>query len=374
MHRFLSELSLRPVFRRAAAFLGRDKNSRLVEAALSGRIANLDEVGVFLRTHAVPMKSPLVLISQAHRSGGTLLSQLLDGHPALAAHPHELKTGYPTDEDWPPVEPALGADKNFRMLFESKVIAWIRDGYTKSKQDGERRGFFMIPQLQYEIFQELFQKFPPRSPRDIFDCYFASYFGGWLNYEGDLTGKGWITAFAPRLAQNERSVEGYFACYPEGKLIQIVREPLTWYPSARLHRSSVRANLNAEQIVELWVASTVSLLRNKSRYGDSVIILRFDDLVRQTESTMRWLARELGIDFDPILLQPTFNGKIMSANSSFAVEKPGVISSPLARESTLSEEERRLIEDRCRRLHNDAVACAVDLNNSRSDLQQRVAR
>lgn len=373
MPRLLSELSQWPVVRRAVSFLRRDKNSRLVEAALDGRIANLDEVGAFLRAQAVPMKSPLILISQAHRSGGTLLSQLFDGHPALAAHPHELKTGYPTDEDWSPVEVALGADKNFRMLFESKVIAWIRDGYTKGKRDGERRALFMIPKLQYVIFQELFQKYPPRSPRDIFNCYFAAYFGGWLNYDGDLAGKRWITAFAPRLAQHEKSVEKFFACYPDGKLIQIVREPLTWYPSAKLHRSSVRASLNARQIVDQWVASAFSLLRNKSRYGDSVIVLRFDDLVRRTEATMRWLAQVLEIDFDPILLQPTFNGKIMSANSSFAVEQPGLISSPLARESTLSEEERGLIEDRCRGLYKDAVVRAVDLNSSRSDLQQRAA-
>ena len=46
--------------------------------------------------HTRPVTSPLVLISQVQRSGGTLLSQLFDGHPELHAHPHELKIGYPT--------------------------------------------------------------------------------------------------------------------------------------------------------------------------------------------------------------------------------------------------------------------------------------
>ena len=31
--------------------------------------------------HVVPVREPLVLISQIQRSGGTLLSQLFDGHP-----------------------------------------------------------------------------------------------------------------------------------------------------------------------------------------------------------------------------------------------------------------------------------------------------
>jgi hypothetical protein len=43
--------------------------------------------------HIRPVTSPLVLISQIQRSGGSLLSQLLDGHPELDAHPHELKIG-----------------------------------------------------------------------------------------------------------------------------------------------------------------------------------------------------------------------------------------------------------------------------------------
>jgi hypothetical protein len=41
-----------------------------------------------------------VLISQIQRSGESLLSQLLDGHPELDAHPHELKIGYPNKYTW----------------------------------------------------------------------------------------------------------------------------------------------------------------------------------------------------------------------------------------------------------------------------------
>ena len=40
--------------------------------------------------HISPVNSPLALISQIQRSGGSLLSQLFDGHPEIHAHPHEL--------------------------------------------------------------------------------------------------------------------------------------------------------------------------------------------------------------------------------------------------------------------------------------------
>ena len=45
--------------------------------------------------HVEPVTSPLALISEIQRSGGSLLSQLFDGHPQVHAHPHELKIGYP---------------------------------------------------------------------------------------------------------------------------------------------------------------------------------------------------------------------------------------------------------------------------------------
>ena len=43
----------------------------------------------------IPITAPIALISQIQRSGGTLLSQLFDGHPEIYAHPDELKIGHP---------------------------------------------------------------------------------------------------------------------------------------------------------------------------------------------------------------------------------------------------------------------------------------
>lgn len=73
----------------------------------------------------------------------------------------------------------------------------------------------------------------------------------------------------------------------------------------------------------------------QSRFGDRVIVLRFEDLVGRTEQTMAVLARQLDIDFLPILMQPTFNGLPIVTNSSFAVDTFGVIADPLKRGTTL---------------------------------------
>ena len=53
--------------------------------------------------HLPPVTAPLALISQIQRSGGSMLSQLFDGHPEVHAHPHELKIGYPKKFNWPEI-------------------------------------------------------------------------------------------------------------------------------------------------------------------------------------------------------------------------------------------------------------------------------
>ena len=118
---------------------------------------------------------------------------------------------------------------------------------------------------------------------------------------------------------------------------------------------------SSHELLEMWSASAESMLRNKSRNGDGVIIVAFEDLIDRTEPIMRRLARELGIAYTSILLEPTFNGRTIRANSSFATEESGVIKAPLARGEMLSEEERRLIETHCLGLYERVAVKALQV-------------
>jgi Sulfotransferase family len=251
------------------------------------------------------------------------------------------------------------------MIFEIGTVGLVQRGYVKGARDPERYRFLFVPRVQYAVFEELFTAAPPSSPRDVLDHFFSSYFNAWLDYQGDLRQKCWITAFAPRLAQVEASVANFFASYPDGRLIQLIRDPRTWYPSAKHHRQSEGDSRQLEDILQPWLVSTESILRNKTRYGDKVVILRFEDLVADTEATMRQIANMIGIEYDPILLEPTFNGRSMRANSSFAVARSGVIKTPLNRDSMLSAEDRRLIESQGLALYEKAATMALDVAGTR---------
>jgi ClpP class serine protease len=59
---------------------------------------------------------------------------------------------------------------------------------------------------------------------------------------------------------------------------------------------------------------------------------------------MSYMADFLGINFDNILLVPTFNKCPIRANTSFNAEQHGIVASTLSRYKMLSEEELKIIE------------------------------
>jgi hypothetical protein len=277
-----------------------------------------------------------------------------------------LSIGHPTDEDWPALDAADGAEKNFRKLFDIGMLGLMRRGYTKGDRDPQHHHFFLVPRIQHRVFQRLFEVARPANGRQVLDHFFTSYFNAWLNYQGNLAAKRWVTGFAPRLAHHEASVAGFFQNYPDGRLIQILRDPKSWYASARKHRKSGHLGKGTEEILATWCVSAESICRNKAAYGDKVIVVRFDDLVKNTERLMRAVAQELGIAYEPALEEPTFNGEIMRANSSFAVEAPGIIDAPLKRGDDLDADEHRLIEQRCVALYEQALATVLNVSRAAS--------
>ena len=56
-----------------------------------------------------------------------------------------------------------------------------------------------------------------------------------------------------------------------------------------------------------------------------MLVLTYEQLVGETERTMRGVAERVGISWSPVLVVPTFNGRPTLANSHRAVERRGVL-------------------------------------------------
>jgi len=317
----------------------------------------LDSLSQACLEHTRPVTTPLALISQIQRSGGTLLSQLFDGHPELHAHPHELKIGYPTKYTWPKIDLKDDPNRWLETLFEYSVLSHFKKGYKKEKKRDDAFLFLFLPSVQREIFLDYVGSIDSLTLRDIFDGYMTSYFGAWLNNQNSYGQKRFITAFTARLAMTKDNMESFFETYPDGRLISLIRDPKNWYPSAIRHKPRICRDI--EEGIDLWRKNTQAMLLNKERYGDHVRILTFEDLITKTKAVMRYLAEFLEIKFNDILLIPTFNKYPIRANTSFEAEQSGIIDSTLNRYKTLAQEELEFIESMTKELYGEILSLAI---------------
>jgi hypothetical protein len=310
--------------------------------------------------HLVPVREPLVLVSQVQRSGGTLLSQLFDGHPEFHAHPSEIYIGQPRKWDWPELD--LGDSTAwFATLYERPVELHLQQGYVKEKEarndpDHQVLPFVFLPQLQRQIFDACVEAWAPATERDVLDCYFTSYFNAWLDDQNLYKSpKRAVTGFTPRLAMEEDNVARFFSAYPDGTLVSIVRDPRGWYVSASTYRSSMYEDL--DEAVGLWARSAEAALDARARFGERVLVLTYEHLVLETERTMRRVAERLGIAMSPVLLVPTFNGLPVRANSSTRVTRHGIVADRAdAHRHALDRATAARIEERAGDLYARAVA------------------
>ncbi|MEN8692684.1 MAG: sulfotransferase [Desulfobacterales bacterium] len=324
------------------SYLKNRSRIKMVSKKLKESRLHLNDTYQTYLEHIQPITAPLALISQIQRSGGSMLSQLFDGHPQVHAHPYELKFGYPKKHNWPFIDLNDRPERWFEILFEDNVVDHLRHGYKKMDKYEETFLFIFLPSLQKKIFLKYLNSIKTVTLRDVFDAYMTSYFGAWVNNQNQLGVKKHITAFTPRLAMMDTNMASFFNVYPRGRLISVVRDPRNWFPSATRHQLNKYGDI--KKALGQWVDSARSMVRNKQKYGDRVCVITFEDLVSRTEAVMRYLAEFLNLNFDDLLLTPTFNKFPIKPNTSFKLEKPGIMTSALERYKTLTREELAAVE------------------------------
>jgi sulfotransferase family protein len=317
----------------------------------------LEEYTTLLATLAyrvVPVDQPLVLITQAPRSGGTLLMRLFDGHPQCHAIPHELATLLPAALPLP-----RDAAAAWRQLDHPMHGTWFTGGLRAGKgslsDDRTRHRFLLPPLLQRRLFEQRVAEERPDSDRGVLDCFLTSYFNAWLDYRRPPQPRV-VTGFEPSAIAQQRRLRCFEQLYPDGKLLSVVRDPKSWIVSAARRNARYRDRAVA---IATWRDAVESALALQVQRPDAVAVVPFEALVGDTEAAMRAVAGFLGIDFTDDLLAPTFNGQPTKANSSFPVEQAGVIGAPLERREQLPAEDAAAIDRELGELHARALEAAL---------------
>jgi hypothetical protein len=308
---------------------------------------------------------PLILIAQIQRSGGTLLSQLLDGHPEVLAFPHELKWGGKIKCRWPQVDPnkegpleiarTLAAE-NLKQNITFNLFGYHKNTFALADRD-EHLPFQWSQWAYVEAFIEAWEAKRPQTRRECLDIFMSSYFSSFYNWRGHGASKKIITGFTPRMnfIQSYPENEGFFEDYPDGLMIAICRHPADWFASASrrpgdgAHRRPAhsarqsRAYSDLDTAMSLWRESAESAMQLKGRHPNQVVLISFAALIADPFRSMRRIAERLGLTWHSTLVVPTFNGMPIASNSSFG-PTVGIDASTLRRRDGLDPELREQIE------------------------------
>jgi protein-tyrosine sulfotransferase len=271
------------------------------------------------------LRAPIFLLG-SHKSGTSLLRSLLDGHEQLVVFPKETdffqSTGHWVDyalrRSLPVASDRAGALEGLIRNIETYSRA-IDDPYSDSP------GF-----AGYDLdrFVSYVKSAAPATGRELFEAY-----AGGLSYSllGDaLADQVRIVDKSVVYAEYARVLRSMF---PDCLFVHIVRDPYAAVVAIRkaLVSRSRRWRPYYPPMGRVAMAlhnSYYYLVRNQAEL-DGYLVLKYEDLIEDTEGSMRHAAGFLGIDFAQSLLTPTCLGRQWEGNSTSGERFGGVSRAPL---------------------------------------------
>jgi hypothetical protein len=245
------------------------------------------------------MSNQPIFIAGPDRSGTTLLYALLASHPniSMVRRTNFWRWFYHRYGD-------LHEEANFERLLDS-MLRYKR--IQPLNPDGER------------IRREFWQGEPS----------YGRVFALFQQHNAERIGK---PRWGDKSLHTEHFIEEVLAEFPNAKFIHMSRDPRDRYASVRKRFGKDTPRLGAA--TGRWLSSMRLAERNKQKYPENYMIVRFEDLAAKPEEASRKICDFIGEEYSPEMLTMEGASKYRDSggNSSFEQIKPGAIStSPIGR-------------------------------------------
>jgi hypothetical protein len=312
-------VSLDDLYRRIDALLearARDHPHR-TEPAWSDLLAAVDEVAARLLADAERARSPAgplpgfydrpVFVVGHRKTGTTLLLDLLDAHPQLAALPGESNhflTFLPRFGGLPADRIAAEAQRwwMLRLISPSGIPPFWTLG----------RPLAVDPD-QYALFSRRLFEFAAANPaHDVLGIAAVA-----LPPAAGRSGE--PRAWVEKTPGQEHVVDGILARYPGARFLHVLRDPRS--VAAAVSRLDTRTGEETD-LVALGLTirrSFEAAAENTEQLGAGrYLVVRYEDLVGAPDRTIRRVAEYLGLEWSPTLLTPTVGGVAATSNSAWS--------------------------------------------------------
>jgi hypothetical protein len=260
-----------------------------------------------------------LFICGVHRSGTTLLRNLLDGHPALATLPSEgsFLTNFAGQLDQMPYQ-----EREFYL-----GIRWIRrlanpinrPPYWSLGVSSASASPYVDFARKYSTWYGIAEK--SFASQTIFWPHLAvvlAYASCCNKPHGGLAARYWVD----KTPTNEKYIQKIWRELPEARIIQMIRSPGDTLLSRRYMEPSLDLRICLQDMRRSYRIAAEQAMKNEGRY----LAIRYEELCEAPQPVINRLCEFLHIEPDPCLLKPTVAGRAAHVNSSFSAGLPeGII-------------------------------------------------
>jgi hypothetical protein len=280
-----------------------------------------------LSTQDTPNSSTVEIIEQdkpifiggLQRSGTSLMRAILGSHPTLAIYKSDLPLWTKFYKQY---KDSNLNDLDFRVRLLDEIVSDRKSlkiiGLTFNSQE-------ILDSLQNESH-----------------VTFGILFQHLLRQYAKLIGR---PRWGLKTPHNEFWTDEIFAAYPDAKMIHIIRDPRDVAVSV----DSRGWDKPLEKTCRKWQQSAQLGKINSEKYADSYMVVRYEDLVRNPESTTQKVCDFVKLDYTPDLLKMDAQLGWRGSNSHFedlGYEHDGISEKAIGRYvEYLDSTDRVLIED-----------------------------
>jgi len=261
-----------------------------------------------------------------HRSGTTLVRDLLDSHPALAVLPSEgtFFTNYKRQlrrlpqESW---QRHFGCDWLRRLANPIHQAPYWLLGRS-SQEASPYLEFARALMAWWPLARDAFGDKAISWPLTAVALAYAYHMGG-LGVRADT--QFWVE----KTPTNEKFIDRLRAEFPRAKVIHIVRHPYAVFAS---HKQAMRDagesfSNSAQVLKELKLSYRIAAKQSSLKAPNQYHLMRYEELIGGPQTSIYRLSQFLGIESLPILMRPTSAGAATPSNSSFfSATEPGRLS------------------------------------------------
>jgi hypothetical protein len=274
-------------------------------------------IGAGAASRAERLLARPVFVCGTHRSGTTLLRNLLDDHPQLLVLPSEG------------LRPAALAQA-LRRRDDAQALAWYGQEWLRrlanpvnlppywvlDARAGQPPGEFAAPFVRALLawWPWCRQRYSGRHPLWPTLAVVLSYGSCLDGGAGSMPWSRWVE----KTPTNEADAARLLHWFPQARVLQVIRAPAAVLESRRALVSELQQTIPWRAVRDLRRSYLIAARAARAGPRNGHRVVRHERLVSAPGQTMRALADFMGIPYHASLLHASVNGLAAPANSSFA--------------------------------------------------------